>query len=142
MRRGEAVIARFEADNLWYRAEVAEDADKSKEAVAVIFVDFGHGSVVSRCQLSDEAVPQLLHVPVLVLAVTPDLRPVGGSWSRGALDTLHHHVEGHTLQLEVRQQGSPLVADMRTDSGDTLEDFVIRNNLGSKTAWKRCNGII
>ena len=136
------MIARFEADNLWYRAEVAEDADKSKEAVAVIFVDFGHGSVVSRCQLSDEAVPQLLHVPVLVLAVTPDLRPVGGSWSRGALDTLHHHVEGHTLQLEVRQQGSPLVADMRTDSGDTLEDFVIRNNLGSKTAWKRCNGII
>ena len=142
MRRGEAVIARFEADNLWYRAEVAEDADKSKEAVAVIFVDFGHGSVVSRCQLSDEAVPQLLHVPVLVLAVTADLRPVGGSWSRGALDTLHQHVEGHTLQLEVRQQGSPLVADMRTDSGDTLEDFVIRNNLGSKTAWKRCNGII
>ena len=136
------MIARFEADNLWYRAEVAEDADKSKEAVAVIFVDFGHGSVVSRCQLSDEAVPQLLHVPVLVLAVTADLRPVGGSWSRGALDTLHHHVEGHTLQLEVRQQGSPLVADMRTDSGDTLEDFVIRNNLGSKTAWKRCNGII
>ena len=136
------MIARYEADNLWYRAEVAEDADERQEAVAVIFVDFGHGSVVSRCQLSDEAVPQLLHVPVLVLAVTADLRPVGGSWSRGALDTLHQHVEGHTLQLEVRHQGSPLVVDMRTDSGDTLEDFVIRNNLGSKTAWKRCNGII
>ena len=139
MRRGEAVVARYEADNLWYRAEVAEDADESQEAVAIIFVDFGHGSVVSRRQLSDEAVPQLLHVPVLVLAVTPDLRPVGGSWSRGALDTLHQHVEGHNLQLEVRRRGSPLVVDMRMDSGDTLEDFVIRNNLGSKTV---CNGII
>ena len=123
------MVARYEADNLWYRAEVAEDADESQEAVAIIFVDFGHGSVVSRCQLSDEAVPQLLHVPVLVLAVTPDLRPVGGSWSRGALDTLHQHVEGHILQLE----------DMRMESGDTLEDFVIRNNLGSKMV---CNGII
>ena len=83
--------------------------------------------------------PQLLLVPVLVLAVTPDLRPVGGSWSRGALDTLHQHVEGHNLQLEVRRRGSPLVVDMRMESGDTLEDFVIRNNLGSKTV---CNGII
>ena len=47
MRRGEAVVARYEADNLWYRAEVAEDADESQEAVAIIFVDFGHGSVAS-----------------------------------------------------------------------------------------------
>lgn len=95
---GSLCVGLFSEDNLWYRAEVAEnDGDQ----LSVLFVDYGNSSKISITDVR-EMPPDLMKTPPLAfLCELEGFDASHGSWDSGAAEQVSVLTANKVLQLTV-----------------------------------------
>jgi len=133
---GQAVLAKYTFDNLWYRAEIVRM--KESHIFDVKFVDFGQIVQVQADWICDKLLG--MEVPSLVMPVLLDIIPLnrGGSWEKETLDRIHAIVDGEVYHVKVMGYGGPypLYVEMQKFDADgrkqNLEEILIDNKLVKK----------
>ena len=135
-RPGEAVVARYPGDNMWYRAEVLGPGDNNN-SVKLLFVDYGQEMNVDPLYISDNTRGNIRDIPKLVIPVQMDIRPPGDGWDTDTLTSIHQLVESHMLQFQINYWGNPfpLICKITMDDDGKavdVESFLIERGLARK----------
>ena len=133
-RKGQAVIAVYPTDSVWYRAEILESQDDS-EKVSVKFVDFGTDAIIEKSHVCDKLVCQ--DIPILSFPVKLDVEPITKKWEVSTLDQIHQIAEEGCWETEVKFYGNPypfIVRMTRVRNGEEvdLEKLLIEKGLVKK----------
>ncbi|TRY83510.1 hypothetical protein DNTS_016237 [Danionella cerebrum] len=95
---GSSCLARFLDDQLWYRAEVIK---KSKDAVSVIFVDFGNESEVTESSVKPLSSDLLEIPPQAFLCQLEGFDHLLGSWESEATDYFYELLLDKPLKVTI-----------------------------------------
>jgi len=131
---GQAVLAKYSFDNLWYRGEIVQIMENHRFEVKL--VDYGQNVEVPVEWISDQLLG--LDIDQLVMPVKLDILPLTTSWEKETLDVIHAMVDGQSYKVKVMGYGGiyPLYVDMKivTDDGvgASLEEILIDNKLVKK----------
>ncbi|KFM72251.1 RING finger protein 17, partial [Stegodyphus mimosarum] len=124
---GEACIARFSVDNLWYRAEVIS-ASASASKVKVHFVDYGNSELVPLSDISTEIIMQTFPRQCLE-CVLYGIKPVdSATWDQEILNFLHNQFVEKEVTVEIKapaDKNRKLQCEIVTLSGLSLADLLI-----------------
>ncbi|XP_064488193.1 RING finger protein 17-like isoform X2 [Ornithodoros turicata] len=133
VRRGQACIARYAADHMYYRAKVL---GVGEAGIEVQFVDYGTIEYVSP----DAVFTDLMFedVPVLCLEVELyGLKPFSttGSWPLKVLDTIHFTIVEHNCSMVVKERPTENTrgkVHFFLPDGVALHDFLLETGLACK----------
>ena len=123
---GEACIAQFHLDKMWYRGMVLKVLDTGE--CIVKFVDYGSEE---RCKPANMRKGLFLtEVPVQCLTVQMEgVRPITEHWTEDVLDFLHKTVVDQVLRVNIIQARDtfPLPVNIFTKSGLDIGKMLVRN---------------
>ncbi|XP_049528598.1 RING finger protein 17 isoform X2 [Dermacentor silvarum] len=134
LRIGQACIARFSLDKMYYRAVILNSGEKGIE---VRFVDYGTSEYVSPDGIFTDLMFE--DVPILCLEVEfYGLKPFSstGSWPLKVLDTLHYMVVEQNCSMVVKARPtktSRAKVHLFLPDGVSLYEFMLEAGLACKT---------
>jgi len=122
--QGEACIAQFSLDKMWYRGEVLE---VTGQGVLVKFVDYGSVELCKPQNMRKELF--MKNMPIQCLTVQLEIAPLSRKWGKGVLDFIHMTIIDKPMNVTVveNKKGFPLIVRMTTQAGLDITDLLVNN---------------
>ena len=122
--QGEACIAQFSLDKMWYRGQVLE---VTGQEVLVKFVDYGSEELCKPQNLRKTL--YMKNIPVQCFIVQLEIAPLTSKWEKGVLDFIHMTIIDKPMNVTVVEdkKGFPLTVRLVTQAGLDLTDLLVNN---------------